>query len=257
MIDGYTSDATHERLYRIASALNKCQHELDEEHKKLVQKEYPNAQRLPFFPEPTGDPPETTLPKLDYYGILNRTNNTIEYYSDPSVEEMRCIFVAKMDDTKDVVVKFAPQYGKEAHELLASKGLAPTLHCCECVVGGLYMIVMDRVEGRVLDSFEEGKRHDKSAFADLDAAVSALRTAGFVHGDLRAANIIINPSGKHANVIDFDWASTELDGNYPYMVSKKKLSDEWHPDVKGGAKMKTEHDYYALNNILKPKYFDA
>ena len=219
-----------------------------------MEKQYPNTLRLPFFPDPTCDLPGSKLPELDYCGILDRSNNIVKYYDNPTRREMRCLFIAKMDGSKDVVVKFPSRYGKEAHELLASKGLAPKLHYCLPVVGGLYMIVMDRVEGRLLDAYK-GKRLDESVFAELDAAVSTLSEAGLVHGDLRDVNIIIDPTGKHAKVIDFDWAFEESDGEYPDTANKEELAEQWHPDVDRSAKMKTEHDHYALHNVLKPKYF--
>jgi hypothetical protein len=43
------------------------------------------------------------------------------------------------------VVKFTAQYHPEAHHLLAAEGLAPVLHACVPVCGGLFMVVMDRV----------------------------------------------------------------------------------------------------------------
>jgi hypothetical protein len=39
------------------------------------------------------------------------------------------------------------RYNEAAHRLIAGAQLAPRLHFCGRVVGDLYMIVMDRVDG--------------------------------------------------------------------------------------------------------------
>ena len=61
------------------------------------------------------------------------------------------LYIATLDGTdKEVVVKFITQYNEEARRILASAGFAPKLHFCAHVVGGLYMVVMDRVDGKSL-----------------------------------------------------------------------------------------------------------
>ena len=51
------------------------------------------------------------------------------------------------DTNKEVIVKFTARYNEVAHRLLADADLAPKLHFCERVIGNLYMVVMDRVDG--------------------------------------------------------------------------------------------------------------
>jgi hypothetical protein len=48
----------------------------------------------------------------------------------------RLLFLAEYGG-KTVVVKFCEQYGEDAHRALADAGLAPRLHYCSKVVGGI------------------------------------------------------------------------------------------------------------------------
>ena len=91
-------------------------------------------------------------------------------------------------------------------------------------------------------------------FEDLEDAVKTLHRHELVHGDLRAVNIMILDGGKHARIIDFDWAAKHKEGRYPAMINKAELKSEWDPKVKGNGLMMKEHDRYALDKVLKPTY---
>ena len=59
------------------------------------------------------------------------------------------MYTAILGDTdQKVIVKFTARYNDEAHHLLAKSVFAPRLHFCERVVGDLYMVVMDRADGK-------------------------------------------------------------------------------------------------------------
>ncbi|KAF6750847.1 hypothetical protein DFP72DRAFT_773738, partial [Ephemerocybe angulata] len=45
------------------------------------------------------------------------------------------------------IVKFTEHYSEDMHNILAAEGYAPKLYYCERVIGGVYMIVMEYVEG--------------------------------------------------------------------------------------------------------------
>ena len=68
------------------------------------------------------------------------------------------MYIATLDGTnKEVIVKFTARYNEKAHRILASAGFAPKLHFCGRVVGGLYMVVMDRVDGKSLRQIQMDK----------------------------------------------------------------------------------------------------
>lgn len=50
--------------------------------------------------------------------------------------------VDALADISEVVMKFTAQYHPEAHHRLANEGLAPVLHACVPVCGGLFMVVV-------------------------------------------------------------------------------------------------------------------
>jgi hypothetical protein len=57
------------------------------------------------------------------------------------------MYTATLNDTnREVIVKFTARYNEEAR-LLAKARLAPRLHFCGRIVGELYMVIMDRVDG--------------------------------------------------------------------------------------------------------------
>ena len=52
---------------------------------------------------------------------------------------------------ENVVVKFVcDHYGAEVHTFLADKNLAPELHLCEHLVGGWYVVIMEKDAGWLL-----------------------------------------------------------------------------------------------------------
>ncbi len=98
------------------------------------------------------------------------------------------LFDASYKDEK-VVVKFVrDHYGDKVHSFLAGKNLAPKLHHCERLVGGWYVVIMEKVEGRLLNENTEALQPIKES---LNRAVQEMHKNGMVHGDLRPQNILI------------------------------------------------------------------
>ena len=102
--------------------------------------------------------------------------------------------VDALADTFEVVVKFNAQYHPEAHRLLANEGLAPVLHPCVPVCGGLFMVVMDHVHGEM--AWEAGNRGELlpyDIYEDIQDAIALLHSKNLVFGDLRTPNILVIP----------------------------------------------------------------
>ncbi|KAI0291295.1 hypothetical protein BC826DRAFT_886738, partial [Russula brevipes] len=149
----------------------------------------------------------------------------------------------------EVVVKFTANYNEQAHRILADEGLAPKLYACQRVIGNLFMVVMERLNGTPMSAGIPERRLEDSVFDDIRRAVGHLQGHNLVHGDLRAVNIMLEPNQKHAKVIDFDWAGTSGTDRYPLTMNKGELADEWHPAVVAGGPMETNHDVYALDEV--------
>lgn len=261
------NNVTVRKLARIALALKKCASQLEEECKKIPQRSSSTTphrsssttlhQQL-FFPQPTSQPPSST-PRLPTNVIYSKRLGPAGCSFMPNElqpKDMRSLFTG-MQDHKEVVVKFTAMYNKEAHTLLAKNGYAPKLYSCDRVIGDLFMVVMERLQGKPLASVKPLVHH--SAFVDITRALDVLREKKFVHGDLRAVNVMIvreDQKQDHAKLIDFDWAGKSGIAQYPWTINKAALSHEWDPDVEAGGLMKTAHDKFALD-LLKPRFMPS
>ena len=117
----------------------------------------------------------------------------------------------------NVYIKFvASTYGENVHRLLAEKGWAPTLRWCGEIVEGKTMVVMDAVL-RAHTPQPRNAQDIKLVEEKVGAIVEYLHDNDFVHGDLRAPNILIR-DGKAAGdvlLIDFDWSERVGVARYP------------------------------------------
>ncbi|VDC02970.1 unnamed protein product [Peniophora sp. CBMAI 1063] len=153
-----------------------------------------------------------------------------------------------------IVVKITESYGQDAHAALAAAGYAPKiLFCgpaCAELPKGMTMVVMQYIEGEVLERMESQDELPESFFQDLCRAIDVLRREGLVHGDLRAPNIMVDQD-KKLKIIDFDWAGKDGQVRYPYEISPKIA---WHPEVKEFAPIRGYHDEYMLRQLLPPGF---
>ncbi|KAH9847048.1 hypothetical protein C2E23DRAFT_863651 [Lenzites betulinus] len=126
----------------------------------------------------------------------------------------RSLFRAQLGgDEREVLVKFAFRYSEVAHRLLAAHDppLAPQLHCCMPLLGGIMVVVMDVVRGHdAIATIDHNAPLPSSTVDEVKTALETLHNAGLVHGDLRRPNIVAverGPGRMGAMLIDFDWAA--------------------------------------------------
>jgi hypothetical protein len=157
-------------------------------------------------------------------------------------------------DTSEVVVKFTAQYHPEAHRLLATAGLAPMLHACVPVCGGLFMVVMDRVHGEMAMEAGDcrGELLPYDVYKDVEDAVALLHSNNLVFGDLCTQNIMVVPSGSGSDarcrgmLIDFDWVGAHGIGRYPASLDDGLL-DWWSSGIQRYGIMDKAHDLKMLH----------
>lgn len=160
------------------------------------------------------------------------------------------VFKAQIgDEGPFIVVKFVQRYSSDAHRLLYGLGLAPKLlysgfdkgnthgNC-----GSLKMVVMEFVEGQT--AYDIAKPLSVKQFDQVQTAVKTLHTEGFVFGDLRLPNIMLD--GDIVKLIDFDWCEKEETGRYPITINN---DIRWHADVRRGGPMAKEHDDFMLEEM--------
>ena len=241
-------------------ATNESAEQLRQLYRDLLEGHSSPQQAKPLWPNPTLDPPTSTtaqLPKLKFYCKVNRANGAELSLIDDN-NERHGMYLARMQiDTSNqvVLVKFAAKYNEEAHRLLAGNNLAPALHFCARVIGGMYMVVMEYIpntRGWSLDP-RSSADHPPSLpkpeviRQDITKALGLLHERGFVFGDLREANSLYLPEdGGRVLLVDFDGVG--LDGKDRYSPC---LNPELELGVGRWQIMEKRHDNENLERMMK------
>lgn len=154
-----------------------------------------------------------------------------------------------------IVVKFAPNYCIEAHNICATYGRAPKLLYCSDDnetknLGGFRMIIMEYIIGIPLDQrFDIMTDSCETIYKDVKSSIKALHGHDYVFASLHASNIMVLDTayGQRAMLIDFDWCGKHNVDRYPYMDKKLLLP----PGAEPYAKLKKDHDLYCLGVLLR------
>ncbi|KAI0730658.1 hypothetical protein C8Q76DRAFT_715689 [Earliella scabrosa] len=211
-----------------------------------------------LFPSPLAEPSWTgRMPRVTFTHRMSRSG---ELFITATTEDERRsnIYVGTMSlssgDEAEVVVKFTAEYNADAHHILARAGLAPTLHACVPVCGGMLMVVMDRVHGKMAWVAEQSSELlPHTVYEDVKAAIDLLHHNGVVFGDLRTPNVMVldrtsgDPPRMGAMLVDFDWAGKADEKRYPAVLNDGL--DIWPPGADRGAIMRKEHDLYMLEQF--------
>ncbi|KAH7903334.1 hypothetical protein BJ138DRAFT_1096518 [Hygrophoropsis aurantiaca] len=204
----------------------------------------PNGRLHPrFFPSPDTFKQDDALVKFDYLRPLDGDVSCVAYLAK-TVEA----------DPVDVVVKFVDNYGDAAHELMANAGFAPKLLYCGKIdvnpdmpsYGTLKMVVMEYNDGLTMHSaLQYGKPRPRCQLEDLEKAIQMLHDEGFVFGDLRPPNVMVEDGGR-VQLIDFDWAGKEGEVKYPRTMS---TSIDWPKGAQAWEPIQKQHDIEMLKKL--------
>jgi hypothetical protein len=226
-------------------------------------------ERQYYFLDPEGRsefrlPSPTYLPNSPFpiNGSFLKFRERFMYERRQHESYRRSLFLAEYEG-KTVVVKFCERYGEDAHRALADAGLAPRLHYCSKVVGGVFMVVMDFVDSR--DAYSEFKHRDlpRTVLDDVKQALGRLHDAQFAYGDLRRPNIMVMKKPKSRDdvsededveewrglLVDFDWSGQVGVVKYPPTLNTSG-EIKWAKGVEPAAKIKQEHDLDMLEKII-------
>ncbi|KAG8924840.1 hypothetical protein FRC02_010152 [Tulasnella sp. 418] len=230
-------------LARLFRALSSGISSLRQYYSPLFDGQSPDPNRI--YPAvrtfPTG-PSLETFTTFEYTGQLYAPKST-----------PKPVFRAKAG-TQELVIKFTYQYNKAAHDLLAQQGLAPrllyvdpaldTLNYNVDVHGlGPWMVVMEYV-GSCLPKATLSEDDKPRIIKAIESAINMLHDEGWVFGDLRPVNVMINKN-KGIYLVDFDWCGRHSEARYPECINISGAI-KWHKDVKPVSLMKKEHDEFML-----------
>lgn len=199
-------DARVYQLAQVLSALRESLLDLETFYKSLFCQDIP--QLKPNKPHPRFFP---------YLTLFPEGNEMVQFdYVKPLEDSATCVaFLAETKDNSQIVVKFVDRYGRAVHEFLAERGYAPRLRYCGPLsllqttlppppsapglsFGPLQMVVMDYVKPLSRDL-------PQAVRPQIEQMLRELHRNGYVFGDLREPNIILNQANK-IQLIDFDWA---------------------------------------------------
>jgi hypothetical protein len=244
------------RVARIFYALRQCTERLRLLYRTLGLQTPSGPRKEVIYPSPTADPPTADIPRLEFTAKLNRENGTPLSNITPN-DEPYALYLAKdpTDPEADhrVLVKFTARYNERAHRLLAEHDppLAPALHKCVRVVGGLFMVVMEHISASSsLPSFFDLAAPPCQVDAQvvrkaLEEALELLHGNDFVFGDLRALNILYSHEGHRVFLVDFDWVGKHEEDRYSTC-----LNPGVNPRVVRWGIMKKSDDLESLKDVM-------
>ena len=181
--------------------------------------------------------PKTSFPYLTWFTYKNVLTK-LEFVRQ--IKPKLC--VATVAGT-EVIVKFTEHYGKQVHQFCADKGFGPTLYAMERIKPDHWMVVMQKINGRQLDYHGETQEVKNQ----LREILELIHGHGYVHGDFRANNIMVEESTGRIVVVDFDWSGQVGECVYPVVLNKEDLT--WPAGAAFLQPILPDHDRYWLNRF--------
>jgi hypothetical protein len=192
---------------------------------------------------PAAVPPEEEIEQLKYPypRDFKVCAEAVRFTYDGQVEE-KLVFLAHvtsaaggMQAGQQIIVKFAKTYSPEAHQRCYDhEQSAPRLYAHAQLVNGWHIVVMERVAGRGF-----GARQEEAALQQrLRSVVHHLHAGGFVHGDLRVNNVLL----------DFDWSGPAGQQLYPAFMNHTQI--DWPEGASDGKPLEFEHDNVWLGRLI-------
>ncbi|KAF9645848.1 hypothetical protein BDM02DRAFT_397705 [Thelephora ganbajun] len=152
------------------------------------------------------------LPKLEFFSKVNRADGAELPVIDES-NEHHAIYLARIQtdtSTRVVFVNFAAKYHEDPHCLLADQDppLAPALYFCACVIGGVYVVVVEYIRksgGQSIDGSPPPQPVPAVVRLDVPKSLGLLHERFLVFGNLRETNLLYLPEGGgRVSFVDFD-----------------------------------------------------
>ncbi len=236
-------------LARVFGALSRCRVDLTKYYDGVSSLASPSPRLSCLYPNPIPLDPCKALPKLTYRQFLSRGHPISALVDLGNV--CTTMYTATLNDTnQEVIVKFTARYNEAAHRLLAEARLAPRLHFCGRIVGELYMVVMDRVDGKSIWQLQQDKMPVPAIVSHkVEEAVRLLHEKDIVFGDLRDPNILYVAPEGHVFLVDFDWPGKDGESRYPATLNLGSDGKTWAEEVSPYSIMHKAHDLWQLGRL--------
>ena len=198
---------------------------------------------FPLFPSFLGGT-DTQLPSLTIPSNFKSRSNSCY------PQQNRLLSLARTGGGQTNLVKFVRQYYPELHGICAISGHAPALLAYERLPGGWYGVAMEyRTDAIPITMHDCISEHFERWKTDLQELVARFHDEGFVHGDLRDANILSGDDGC-VKLVDFDWGGRDGEVSYPTPRLNRELVDGRSSE---GLRIMKADDLRILNNTRRHK----
>ncbi|KAL0211931.1 hypothetical protein RCL1_005557 [Eukaryota sp. TZLM3-RCL] len=148
---------------------------------------------------------------------------------------------------RHVIIKYSDTYCEELHQMLAAAGFAPE-HISTVNMGPFFCTLMDFIDGKRLS--EMTNPHNYSFIAEqLLLLKRILFESGYVHGDVRWPNIIVNLETKKIFLLDFDWGM-KVDSSDALYPANLNQCINWPEGVNRWSKMTQQHDQLNIDSLI-------
>ena len=193
------------------------------------------------------DPHIQTARKYPFLTSYDDDGQETSFTYDRRREEDKLVFSATVNQpgSGDCIIKFTCQYSEAAHRFLASRGLAPGIRQCIRISADWTAVVMDKSNYQVLYGLGLSKAEQDKVKCKVTSIVETLHEGGFVHGDIRDTNFLIDLASLASDdvtvhLIDFDWAGRIGEARYPMEINCTTVRRP--KGVEGGELIAEQHD---------------
>ncbi|CAK4071978.1 unnamed protein product [Aphanomyces euteiches] len=192
---------------------------------------------------PNGAPSDLNQSRFPYHDSAVLDGETVKIRYCKQLE--RFLFSAKVGHSgREIVVKFAKQYGRDVHEYCAGHGFAPKLLYLKVLPSNWIFVVMEKLE---LEPILNAPVDAKVIREQVLQAKTRLGDAKLVHGDLRQANILWDSLNRRVVLVDFDWSGKTGVARYPPFMNPDIL---WPEGAETNKPLCTQHDEWWIDLLL-------